>query len=81
MPENEGPFDPSEFKAPEVVEHLAEADDAEKAAIAAAELQRAKPRKTVLEAADADPNQRYDASGRALMPWEVLPKPREDVDA
>lgn len=65
-------FDPSEHNADEVKEALAEAGAAERDRIATQEL-AGKARKSVLEAAGVDPNERRDASGRVLHPWETLP--------
>lgn len=76
MSDEQQDFDPSEHTAPEVVEHLSEADEAERRRVAAAELaEREKPRVSVMEAAGVDPNVRMDASGRELLGHEVAPKP------
>ena len=73
-----GAYDPDAHKATEVVEHLEDASEEEKAAVATAERERDHPRKTVLEAAGVDPNARTDASGRVLNAWEVAPKKRDE---
>lgn len=66
-------FDPEEHTASEVIEELADATPEVRDRIAAEEL-AGKKRKTVLEAAGADPEERRDASGRVLNPWETAPK-------
>lgn len=76
-------FDPSEHGAQEVADAVveaAEAGDLEEAERIAREEAADKGRVTVMKAAaeagvDVDPNARYDASGRALNPWESTPKP------
>lgn len=78
--EKAGQFDPDEHKAGEVVEHLEGASEQEKAAVVAQELQRDKPRSTVIKAAGLDPNKRYDASGRELMAHEVSPAKKSDSE-
>lgn len=74
---SEGKFDPDKHTVNEVVEELEAASPEEHNRIVAEEL-AGKKRKTVLEAAGADPNERRDASGRVLHPWEVSPAPREN---
>lgn len=66
-------FNPDDHTAPEVVEELKDATEEEKAAIVSAEM-AGKNRSSVLKAADVDPNERRDASGRVLMDHEVAPQ-------
>lgn len=66
-------FDPNENTVDEVVKHLEKADEDERARVVAAE-RKGKNRKGVLEAAGVDANQRTDATGRVLYPWEVDPE-------
>lgn len=68
-----GAFDPGEHKAAEVKDVLAEATEAEKAAIAGQE-QAGDNRKSVLKAAGVDEGVRLDATGREMHPWEKQPK-------
>jgi hypothetical protein len=70
-------YDPSEYKAAEVVEELESASEEEKLRIAAAE-QAGKNRKSVLEAAGVEGDVRLDASGRRLNAWEVAPASTEE---
>ena len=70
-------FDPTEHTATEVKAELEEASEEDKAKIVAAERQ-GKARKSVLEAAGADPDERTDASGRVLNPWETVPAKPEN---
>lgn len=75
--DDDNDFDPGEHTAPEVVDHLNEADEEEKRRVAAAELaERDKPRVSVLDAAGFDKGVRMDASGRVLNDWETSPKPK-----
>lgn len=70
-------FDPTEHTAAEVKAELEEATEEVKNQIVAAE-KKGKGRKTVLEAAGVDPDQRTDATGRVLSPWESLPAQPEN---
>lgn len=65
-------FNPTEQSAAEVQKHLEKSDADEVQRVLAAEL-AGKKRKTVLEAWGVDPNERRDATGRVLNPWEVSP--------
>ena len=60
--------------AAELKEDLKDATPEEAQEIVQEELARDTPRKSVLEAAGVDPNQRMDASGRVLNSWETSPK-------
>lgn len=71
-------YNPDEHTAAEVKDELAEADEAEKLQIAAAE-QAGKNRPSVLKAAGVEDGMRLDRSGRVLLPWEVAPTPAEEV--
>lgn len=65
-------FDPADHTADQVIDQLEEATPDEKDRIVSAEL-AGKKRKSVLAAADVDPSERRDASGRVLNGWEVPP--------
>lgn len=65
-------FKPEEHSVDEVKKRLEKADQEEREQILNAELQ-GKARKTVLEPHGVDPDERRDAAGRVLNPWEVDP--------
>jgi hypothetical protein len=65
-------FDPSTATVDEVLKKLEKANDQERQRILNAE-RGGKARVTILEEYGIDPDQRADAAGRALYPWEVAP--------
>lgn len=65
-------FDPSTANVDDVLKKLDKADEQERQRILKAE-RSGKNRKSVLEPYGVDPDQRADAEGRALYPWEVSP--------
>lgn len=65
-------FDPSNANKDEVLEKLEAADEQERKRILTAE-RSGKKRKSILEAYGVDPDERVDANGDALYPWEVDP--------
>lgn len=66
-------FDPSTANVDEVLKKLDKADDDERQRILDAE-RKGKARVSILEEYGIDPNERTDASGRVLYPWEVSPE-------
>jgi hypothetical protein len=66
-------FDPSTAKVGEVLSKLEKADEQERTRILNAE-RAGQARKTILEAYGIDPDERADAEGRVLYPWEVSPE-------
>lgn len=66
-------YDPSTGTVDEVLKKLDKASGTERQRILAAE-QSGKRRSTILDAHGVDPEQRTDASGRVLYPWEVSPE-------
>lgn len=72
-------FDPNDATVEEVQAKLAKATDAERDRILAAE-RGGKSRKTILEEYGIDPDERTDATGRVLYPWEVTGDDMADAD-
>lgn len=66
-------FDPSTAGVDEVLKKLEKANDQERQRILAAE-RAGKARVTILEEYGIDPDERADAAGRVLYPWEVAPE-------
>lgn len=66
-------FDPGTANVDEVLKKLEKADEQERQRILAAE-KKGKARSTVLNAYGMDPDERTDAHGRTLYPWEVEAK-------
>lgn len=65
-------FDPSAANVDEVLKKLEKADEQERTRILNAE-RKGKARTTILDAYNVDPDERTDASGRVLYPWEMEP--------
>lgn len=63
-------YDPNDGTVDEVLKKLEKASPDEQKRILAAE-RTGKARTTILEAYGVDPNERVDATGRVLYPWEV----------
>lgn len=72
-------FDPNDATVEEVQAKLAKANDSERDRILAAE-RNGKARKTILEEYGIDPDERVDATGRVLYPWEVTGDQLADAD-
>lgn len=63
-------YDPNDHKAQDVLKQLEKSSPEEQQQILAAE-RGGQARVTILEAYGIDPDERVDASGRVLYPWEV----------
>jgi hypothetical protein len=72
-------FDPSEKTVDEVLAKLEKADSEERQRILNEERQ-GKARKTILEEYGVDPDERVDAAGRVMYPWEATGEQRADFD-
>ena len=72
-------FDPNEKTVDEVLKQLEKADSEERQRILNEERQ-GKARKTILEEYGVDPNERVDATGRVMYPWEAAGEQRADHD-